>query len=512
MNLLLTKYKYYSIIVLIFAIAFSYIFNSKIDLNGDNVYYYLTAKAISEGNGMSLAFGPYIIPTNGFPPGYPFLLSLVMLFTKNIVVLKIFNGLLFLASSLIFFNVLQRFVNKWVAILATCSIFIHYALMNFVSILMSEVSFILTINIAFLCLWKIYEVKKNILKNPYFYILIFTVAFSYHIRSAAITLFLAVIFHFLSKKEWKKSIFFVAGFVLLCIPWKIRNTIHGFGGSRYLDAILKANIWRPEQGNLDLVGMMERLFDNLLLNFSKSIPMSLFYDLDFKFNTNLNFVVILVSLVTISIIFFGWFKLPKFKFFIGGFIASTILMVSLWSGNHGLRYMSGIIPLLFFLFVNGSYQLSKMIGSNMGIKIVPFVLIIIFYLGNNDSFNRLRDIAIYDYPPPFKNYFSVAKGIKDKVPRNTVVGARKPNMFSLFSDLKTVRYCLTKDDKKLIKELIKNKVNYVVVDNLGYASTELYLVPAINKNPHLFEIVFKKEPSTILLRFKLEEAKKIFYN
>jgi hypothetical protein len=43
----------------------------------------------------------------------------------------------------------------------------------------------------------------------------------------------------------------------------------------------------------------------------------------------------------------------------------------------------------------------------------------------------------------------------------------------------------------------------VIIEQLGFSSTAKYLVPAVQKNPDKFEVVYQlKNPDTYLLKFK----------
>jgi hypothetical protein len=66
-------------------------------------------------------------------------------------------------------------------------------------------------------------------------------------------------------------------------------------------------------------------------------------------------------------------------------------------------------------------------------------------------------------------------------------------------------YKYTADAEELIEGLHQQNVRYVVLEQLGYASTGRYLVPAIQKYPLKFEVVYHvKDPDTYLLECKYD--------
>ena len=102
------KWLYPLSLVVIFLISFNYIFNSKIDLNGDNCSYYMLATSIAQGHGFADITNDAYTPSNVFPPGYPLLMSIVRLFTGSFLAQKIMNGLFLLASSLLMFHFFKK--------------------------------------------------------------------------------------------------------------------------------------------------------------------------------------------------------------------------------------------------------------------------------------------------------------------------------------------------------------------------------------------------------------------
>ena len=83
---------YQSTLILIFIISYIYVFDVKLDLNGDNFEYLNLAKSIFEGKGYSFLYSPNHAPTNWFPPGYPGIIALIMfLIGKNIMIFKMIN-------------------------------------------------------------------------------------------------------------------------------------------------------------------------------------------------------------------------------------------------------------------------------------------------------------------------------------------------------------------------------------------------------------------------------------
>ena len=86
-------------LTLLFVLAFSYIFNEKLDMNGDNCTYYMLSTSIAEGHGYADITNAAHNPSNVFPPGYPLLMSVIRFFTDSFFPQKVLNGLYSTGSS-----------------------------------------------------------------------------------------------------------------------------------------------------------------------------------------------------------------------------------------------------------------------------------------------------------------------------------------------------------------------------------------------------------------------------
>ena len=72
----------------------------------------------------------------------------------------------------------------------------------------------------------------------------------------------------------------------------------------------------------------------------------------------------------------------------------------------------------------------------------------------------------------------------------------------MFANRHVTRYDFIANTDEFIEHLKRKRVTHVVIDNLGFSSTRLYLNPAVQKHKHLFAALHRLEnPSTVLLEF-----------
>ena len=120
----------------------------------------------------------------------------------------------------------------------------------------------------------------------------------------------------------------------------------------------------------------------------------------------------------------------------------------------------------------------------------------------------MRIAAQEDYMPAYKNYFDMAKAVKRQGNKNLIVACRKAEMFYYFSETYVTCPLSSLDDTEVIRDLIRKKVDYLVLEQLGYSSTYRYVYPAVLKNQELFQVVMTlQNPDTYMLYFDLNKAK-----
>ena len=170
-----------SIITLVFIIVFSYIFNPKIDLNGDNCDYYMGATSIATGHGYSNISNPAYPAINTFPPGYPILMAPLRMVTDSFVAQTILNGLFLLASVFLFyFFMIRRGLKQSLAFTTAVLMIMSERVLHFATMMMSETSSLFASALAVFSLGMLNS-EKLFYKDKWFYVAIISVAFNFHI-------------------------------------------------------------------------------------------------------------------------------------------------------------------------------------------------------------------------------------------------------------------------------------------------------------------------------------------
>ena len=507
------KYIFLLLLSAIFAYTFTQTFDSKLNLNGDNVHYMKLAENLAAGDGYSYNTPEGMMPASHYPPGYSAFLAIFMfLGINNIIFFKILNGILLLFGLIGLFYLMEKQTdNLSLAFAATALALFCTKVLEFASMVMSEMFFFACSVVFFISLYQ-YAQKDAVcfFKSPWFYLSIIAAVAAYYTRTVGAALILALPVFFLFRKEWIPALSSVAGSVLLILPWSIRNAAHGIE-SRYLGTVMTVNPWRPESGNISSVGeMLEKMIVNFDETVIKGFKEILFPFLEINYDKGSGFFSIIGGLLIVAIIFYGAWKMEKIKWPLIAYLAGQIGLFMLWHGGNGSRYVVPIAPFLFVGFYVGLYHLILLLWKKEH-KLKPHFpyafLVLIFLM--HAPVEAQAEVAKRPHPPAYQNYFTIAKEMQKQFPKNVICCCRKPELFTYYaSNIYAVNYKYAIDSNELLQDLIQKKVDYVVLEQLGYGSTVRYLYPAITANPELFPVIWHlPNPDTYLLKFEREKAK-----
>lgn len=506
------------VLAIIWGIIASKTFNTKPDLNGDNINYYIYATSLATGHGYSDLSHPDCKPTSNFPPGYPLLMTPLRMVTDSIVAQKWLNEIFVLAGILLIFFTLLRLDLRWdISFVASAAGLFAPRLWHFSTMMMSEASFFLTSAFVFFALARYFTAETkdercwSDVKHPWLWAMIVVLVLNYHIRTQGLALVAGVGVLLLFKRRWVALGTTIVGFITGCLPYMIRNRVLGLNGNRYMDTIMLKNPFQPDAGSLTLPEVVERFFETLKMLVFNAIPNTIFPYLDVNCDQpEYSFWIYVIGALVLTVIIIGYWSMGSIRWGLIAYLAATLGLISIFSTPSGNRYITSILPLLAAGLFCGIWQIVEWAFTKhtkwlfTGCALVLCLLFIPAKAGIQAEIANSKQ----KYPLQYTQFFTMSKQLKKKVPAGTVVCSRKPQLFWLESGLPGINYKYTKDARELILNLVENKVDYVVLDALGYSSTPLYLYPAIQKYPYLFPqaVMYYDNTHMYLLRFDRERA------
>lgn len=525
----LSRWGFPALLVLLGMLLAKYTFNVNADLNGDNYNYYIYATSLAQGQGYCDLSKPNLDPTNNFPPGYPLIMTPLRLVTDSIVAQKVLNeGLLIVGILLAYLTLLRLGMRRSYAFALAGAGMACPRVFHFSTMMMSESSFFMTSMLVMYALVRMHDETKMegkawapskikpILSDPWLYVMLSALVLNYHIRTQGLALVAAVFCFLFVCRRWYTFAASAVAFVLGCLPWMIRNSLQGLNGNRYVDAMMTVNPWRPEEGTLTMGDFIARFFSTLKMLIFQAIPNSIppFLEVDYK--ADLSVACICLGSALLIFIVIGFWRMKQVRWFALAYLAATLGLISLFSTPSENRYLTTVLPLLTTgAFLGLAWTLEQLLRLAMPKMSFHPLWLCLLFLTSISGFKEEHAISTQRTHPVYEQFFAMGKAMdkavrRHQIPADAVVCSRKPNMFYMYSHLRGITYKFTKDDRELISHLVENNVDYVVVDNLGFSSTQLYLYPAIEMHQDLFpKIVIKQERvGNFLLWFDREEARK----
>lgn len=496
-------YIYATILILCFAWVYSLIFDEDLEMVGDNAAYYILGKSLYMGEGYRYINSPEAPPAARLPPGYPVLIALTMtLWSSDFAAVKLVNGLAFgLAVVAAFYLFGKLSGNVHLAFVAAMAMLCNGHLLRFSTLMMSESSFLLC---AVLALLVGSHIAEENFKRPHIYLLVLCLIAAFYIRTMGIALLGAVCLVLVWHRWWRYLAFVAAGYVLAVVPWYLRG--RRLQGDSYIDQLLSVNPFRPELGKVGLGDLALRLLSNAERYLTLEVPDGLLYYI--TSNDNLRQVTTATTLLSAALLLlaaYGLYTLKRLRLLTAAYVGATGGILLLWPEVViGTRFLQPLIPLLLLGIFNGLWTIARALlqkrhaaRSVYSLILAPLLLV---FLHDIEYLSEVATEAVY--PKPWINYFAAARWIEHNTAPDAVVACRKPNMFYLYANRRTVVYAFTLKQAELVEDLEQKGVDYVVLEQLGYSSTGRYLAPAIGAHPHRFTRVYNlDDPATWVMEF-----------
>jgi hypothetical protein len=495
---MLNPWKEIGLILIITLGLYLFTFDAKLDLNGDNVDYYLLGKALSQGEGYTTIWYPGSPPFSHRPIGYPIIIAGAMIFgLSGVVAIKWVNFLLLCGTLILFYRISEKITqNKMLAAVITLIIGINIHILHFTLIIVTEIPFLFFTILAVYFLVKLEVPDKFSYKNYNLWLMVVALSAAYHVKSLGIALLFAFLVYFFSQRKWKHGLVTLAGFITLALPYYIRNMMLGVKSS-YLASVTFKNPYQRDLGTMEFFDYFERIITNLIRYISIEIPRSV---VPFFLETEATTGSWVLGIIISGLIIWALTRLKKYRALLFSLFVGTFGILLLWPEVwFGIRFIMPLIPFILFLTVYGIYELLNHYKLNSKLILITIALIVALNFNSYSDYNKKSKLG---YPKAYTNYFNLASWAEKNSDPEDIFIARKPQFFYLYSNRQVIKYKYTSDDQELIKDLEKRNARYVVIEQLGYGSTPRYLVPAVQKNRNRFQVVKQlKNPDTYLLRF-----------
>ena len=492
-------------------------FDEKLSLTGDNTEFIILARAVAQGEGMSLINYPTPKVSTKYPFGLPVMLApLAMLFDADAapgampdwVMMKWLVVFMFCAAMVVLYHLVADQWGRVPALAVTGLSLTNPLVVDYGHQVMSEVPFLLFSLLALFCLEL--SMKQATIAGNYWLISGFAfMMWAYYVRSMGIVLVGAAIISVAQRRQFRKALAIAVGAVVVALPWTLRNRAVG-SGAVYLKQLILQNPYYPDRGIVTLADYIERISYNLLTYIVREIPAALWPHSQqtipiIQWNPDgveilspQALVVIALAAYTMVLCVSRGYHLLLLNYLI---LSIGILIVWPWPSD---RFLVPVVPLMILFTLRVVADLARRVGTRLGqgtssgVNAVAMMGLLVM---NGMGLDRVAALAQQTYPEFFRDYYAAGQWIKEHSSRNAVVCGRKPFWMYVVSGRKCVPYVF-KDPPEVLASLEENGVDFVVVGQLSM-TTFKHLVPTIQRFPERFDLLLQlQETATYVFGFR----------
>ncbi|MDI6701114.1 MAG: glycosyltransferase family 39 protein [bacterium] len=475
-------------------------FDILLNQGGDNGRYIMLGRSILEGKFMREVNTPAEELHKQYPPLFPLVLSFIMFIfgRENIFMMKVFSLIFYLLSILLFYLNLNFYFKKE-KILKIFLVLIFIFAKNIVgwsSLVLSESLFIFLI-LSTLFFFNRFQQTNKIL--DYIIFLIFC-TLSVFTRGNGVIVFLStLIFLFLTKRNKLIPITFI--FLILSQIWGFYLFLKTGHTSTYFQQVFYKNIYFPDAGKISFYNLIERIYFNTIIYFTKIIPGT--------FLGNVNSQLYYLPLKIIPIItFLGGLILciRKKIYFETSLIIINLIVLILWPVYFSTERF--FAPLFSLYLIISSFSIVWLTERKKSFLLLLYYIFLTYSILINFTINFVdvpkKVYALKNTDFNFRNdnkfrselgvklLFQTAIWAKDNTPKNCVIMSMKPELIYLYSDRKTVIFPYTDNDFVVINYMKNNRVDYIIFeDNPDQKRlTNLTINRFILKHKNAFSMVY----------------------
>ena len=489
-----------SLLVVALALISGLTFDAKLYVSGDNVDYMLLTRGILEGEDLWAS--------RKFPPLFPLLLAPVQaIFGNAVLAQKLFVFFLYLLCGPLLLRLAERLLpRRWAfgaALLPLIGVpmleFSHYVMSEIPFLFLSLAALVVGETVARRALSEEEPARTQTARRPGLWrhlVLYFVLAgCAFYTRSIGIVLLAALPFVLLSARRGIAFMWSVALALVVLLPWVLHTWFAGAQGESYLNQALYVNPYFPEAGRLTLGSFVERVLGNGREYFAGGIPRGLVpfaYASTYSATSNPPPTLpwpmgLLVALLLLASLFVLRRRAPVTVVYSIAFLIVCIVWPPVWAS---VRFILPVLPLLFLMLAVALWRgLTRIFRREEAASVgLGSVLTVVLMLSLYGALRYGEEVG--RYPPRWEMYFRAAEWAEANLPPGSRVVDRKPNMFTLVTDLPAIGFPREPDDERMLAYMRRESVAFVHASTIPYDDLTRFLHPFLTRQVGHFEGVW----------------------
>jgi hypothetical protein len=503
----------YGIPLIIFIVSLllgGWTFDPKLSISGDNTEFITLARSLEQGKGLTYINVPDPTPATKYPFGFPLLLApLERLFPGQWVPMKWLVVVLLSLGMPVFYWLVRQRLGVLPALVATLLCLTAGRtlqnsgplLLDYGHQVMSEIPYMVFSLLALLLVEKGIRTPGVVRNYPLIGGFLATMCACY-IRSIGLVLVAAMATYLLVRRDGRRALIFSGAALLTWLPWHLRNRAVG-GGGTYFRQLLMVNPYRPELGFLDSTSLVERIVGNANIYLSFYLPVNL-WPWSEGYPDVLNpLSLLVVGLMVYAAVLCLWRQQDLLLLIYAAFYLGTVLVWP-WTGD---RFLAPIVPVLAFFLVRLALDtvahLKRWKAERIGL-LLAWVLFFGILYGNVNNARHLAGLGrgeYADYLSAWRNYQEAGEWLRENTSTGSIIVCRKGIWMNIVSGRRCIGFPFDTPEA-VIAHMEREKVDFVVVESLGFVQTMRFLLPTIARYPERFLVLWQRhDPPTHILRF-----------
>lgn len=486
----------------------AWVFDPKLGLSGDDTEFITLARSLAAGDGLTYTHLPEPKAATKYPFGFPLMLAPFAAAvggwdgtgTPDWIPMKWFVAVTFAAAMACLYPLVRDLAGARCAAVTTLLAVTNPLTADYGQQVMSEVPYLALSLLALRLLERgLSQPGWRWGQNRWLWAGVAAALAAYYTRSVGLVLIGAAVALLALRRDLKRAAIVGAVCALGMAPWALRNQAVG-GGGFYFVQLLQVNPYFPEQGYLDLGGLVDRVGERVHGYLADDLVRSLwptFRPTGSALNPG----------SAVLFLMLGWFVWGSLRdrrhallLIYAAFFTGTVLMW-FWPGD---RFFLPIVPLLLFFGVgavaDGVDRLRRR-GAGPSAVVLAVVLAGLALQANGRGLAALARQARSDYRPEWRNFYDAGLWLRANAPADAVASSRKAFWLHVVSGRRTTTYAFD-EPAAVLADMEHQGVDYVVVEQLGFSHTGRFLVPAIESARERFTVAWHRgHPDTWVLAF-----------
>lgn len=468
---------------------------------GDNAAYLILGDALRSGEGYRDLYLPDTPLHTRYPPLLPALLA-GLGWIGGVGVAKVTMLLLTATTVWVTAHLGRRWVGAGAGITAAALLAVNPTLLEYGHYILSEAPFTLLVVVALLL-----SLRPDG-KSAAFAMLAAIAAFA--TRTAGMTVLAALPLAWLLEGRHRRAAWSGAAAVGALGSWALYQRLVAADQPGYMAELLLVDPYTPAAGTVGVAELFARAAGNSWAYISRVLPETF---LGSGTGTGSGALAAAIGVVIAAAALTGWanrsrrqIRAPEvLAVLYAGLIAAW---PSVWTDR---RFLLPLVPVLLLLALAALRQLPP-VPRRWAVWVAPAIIVLlgVSWVGRVAP-DRIACVASYRTGTPCDapanaSLYEAARWVRDNTPPDAIIANRKPRLFYWHARRRGDLYPYSNDPATVIRGLEAMRADYVVVDRIS-ATTQRYLVPAIQEHEARFEVVYAGgDPVSAVFRFLASSA------